>query len=69
MKYGITDDRTKGLGRSFIKGPRLFLKPSAQKNCCEKCVWGTGKHAKFCSVNNLAIDIANSLAPSKSTLR
>lgn len=51
MKYGITDDRMKGLGRSFIKGPRFFLKPSAQKNCCEKCVFGTGEHAKFCATS------------------
>lgn len=48
MKYGITDDRTKGLGRSFIKGPRFFVKPS-QQNCCEKCVYGTGKHSAACT--------------------
>jgi len=35
------------LGRSFIKGPRFFVKPSLQK-CCEKCVYGTGKHSRDC---------------------
>ena len=69
MKYGVTDDRMKGLGRSFIKGPRFFLKPSAQKNCCEKCVFGSGEHAKFCSVHNLTVDIADGLASPKSALR
>jgi hypothetical protein len=40
----MTDDRSKGLGRSFMKGPRFFVKPS-QQNCCEKCVYGSGKHS------------------------
>lgn len=39
----MTDDRQKGLGRSFMKGPRFFVKPS-QQNCCEQCVYGSGKH-------------------------
>lgn len=43
----LTDDRSHGLGRSFIKGPRFFVKPSHQ-NCCERCVWGTGEHSPDC---------------------
>jgi hypothetical protein len=46
----MTDGRSQGLGRSFIKGPRFFVKPSSQ-NCCEKCVYGTGEHAKDCVTN------------------
>lgn len=49
-----TDGRTPGLGRSFIKGPRFFVKPSMQ-NCCEKCVWGSGEHSCGLPVNPAAI--------------
>lgn len=45
-----TDGRSPGLGRSFIKGPRFFVKPS-QQNCCEKCVYGTGEHSEDCITN------------------
>lgn len=44
---GFHSGRTPGLGRSFMKGPRFFVKPSNQK-CCEKCVYGTGKHSADC---------------------
>lgn len=35
------------LGRSFMKGPRFFVKPSKQR-CCEACVYGSGKHLPDC---------------------
>ena len=51
----LTDDRSHGLGRSFIKGPRFFVKPSHQ-NCCERCVWGTGEHMRNCPSFNAQIE-------------
>lgn len=35
------------LARSFIKGPRFFVRPSKQTGC-EKCVYGSGKHSADC---------------------
>ena len=48
MRYGFHGGTTpNGLGRSFMKGPRFFVKPSHQR-CCEKCVYGTGSHSMTC---------------------
>lgn len=48
MSFGVHSGRQPGLGRSFYKGPRFFVKPSNQ-NCCEKCVYGSGEHSADCS--------------------
>lgn len=51
MKFGVHTGNSPGLGRSFMKGPRFFVKPS-QQNCCEKCIYGTGTHsATLCGLS------------------
>jgi hypothetical protein len=66
MKYGVTDSRLPGLGRSFMKGPRFFVRPS-QQNCCEKCVYGTGKHSKACERAKEPEPGSDRLQPAKRT--
>ena len=37
-------------GRSHIKGPRFAFQRKENLMCCERCVFGKGQHASFCSL-------------------
>lgn len=45
--------------RSFIKGPRFALKNPATMTACERCVYGTGEHAQWCTLSSIAGREAN----------